>query len=199
MQRSAPVTPRLSLASNSSSSAQATNCWGFPDARRRARRQGQHHESIHTNPDANAEGPTRKESKMTRKTAGFCASVVAALAACVTGGMTASAGTSAAAPPARQSHCKSDGPDRDRTCDLGIKSPAQLAATNCGELKALQIRRFIAASCSRRTVRRQACTHADTHLVNRQDNSRASRVRTRRRVSTPSLIDKESAPTAQCP
>jgi hypothetical protein len=33
---------------------------------------------------------------MTRRTAGFCASAVAALAACVIGGMTASAGTSAA-------------------------------------------------------------------------------------------------------
>src|SRR5580765_4496114 len=28
-----------------------------------------------------------------------------------------------------------NGPDRDRTCDLGIKSPARLAATSCGELK----------------------------------------------------------------
>ena len=36
---------------------------------------------------------------MTRKTASFCASVVAALVACVIGGMTASAGTSAAAHP----------------------------------------------------------------------------------------------------
>jgi hypothetical protein len=28
-----------------------------------------------------------------------------------------------------------DGPGRDRTCDLGIKSPARQAATNCTELK----------------------------------------------------------------
>jgi hypothetical protein len=38
-------------------------------------------------------------------------------------------------PPNCAKPCKSNGPGRDRTCDLGIKSPAQQAATSCRPLK----------------------------------------------------------------
>ena len=41
----------------------------------------------------------------------------------------------ARAPARAKTPCKSYGPGRDRTCDLGIKSPAKRGAASCGRLK----------------------------------------------------------------